>query len=148
MSAFLGSGRTRSAESAFPGNRDVGGPRDRSGGAVQVPSVGVPMIDQVIDEAVGRRHRPDPVTGRGAGPAGNAQLTAWTGLLLLVLIVVELVTLLDVRGLLGGHGVVGVRPPGAAALKIPSPGWRIRRYYPGSRPYQRAGPPPILLRVL
>jgi hypothetical protein len=115
---------------------------------VQVPSVGVPVIDQVIDEAVGRRHRPDPVTGRGAGPAGNAQLTAWTGLLLLALIVVELVTLLDVRGLLSWHVVVGVLLTAVAALKIASTGWRILRYYTGSRPYQQAGPPPLLLRVL
>src|ERR1700712_3598986 len=136
MSAFLGSGRTRSAESAFPGNRDVGGPRDRSGGAVQVPSVGVPVIDQVIDEAVGRRHRPDPVTGRGAGPAGNAQLTGWTGLLLLVLIIVELVTLLDVRGFLSWHVVVGVLLTAVAVLKIASTGWRIVRYYTGNRPYR------------
>jgi hypothetical protein len=106
------------------------------------------MIDQVIDEAVGRRHRPDPVTGRTSGPAGNAELTAWTGLVLLVLIVVELVTLLDVRGLLSWHVVVGVLLTAVAALKIASTGWRILRYYTGNRPYRSAGPPPVLLRIL
>lgn len=36
--------------------------------------------------------------GCGPWPTGSANLTAWTGLLLLVLIAAELVTLLDVRG--------------------------------------------------
>ena len=106
------------------------------------------MIDEVIDEAVGRRHRPDPVIGATSGPAGNAELTAWTGLLLLGLIVVELVTLLDVRGLLSWHVVVGVLLSAVAALKIATTGWRIVRYYTGNRPYQQAGPPPLLLRLL
>jgi hypothetical protein len=66
---------------------------------MQSRRVGVEAIDDVVDEAVGRRHRPGPVVGRTAGPAGNAQLTAWTGLLLLALVAVELVTLVDVRGL-------------------------------------------------
>jgi hypothetical protein len=110
--------------------------------------MGVPVIDQVIDEAVRRRHRPDPVTGATSGPAGNAELTAWTGLVLLVLIVVELVTLLDVRGLLSWHVVVGVLLTAVAALKIASTGWRIARYYTGNRRYRAAGPPPLLLRIL
>lgn len=111
-------------------------------------SVGVPVIDDVLDEAVGRRHRPDPVTGRTSGPAGNAELTALTGLALLLLIVVELVTLLDVRGLLSWHVVVGVLLTAVAALKIASTGWRILRYYTGNQPYRTAGPPPLLLRLL
>jgi hypothetical protein len=110
--------------------------------------VGVQAIDDVLDEAVGRRHRPDLVHGRTAGPAGNAQLTAWTGLLLLALAVVELVTLIDVRGLLSWHVVVGVLLAAVAALKIGTTGWRFLRYYAGHRPYQQAGPPPLLLRIL
>jgi hypothetical protein len=43
---------------------------------VQLRRVGVEAVDDVVDEAVGRRHRPGPVVGRTAGPAGNAQLTA------------------------------------------------------------------------
>jgi hypothetical protein len=115
---------------------------------VQLRRVGVEAIDDVLDEAVGRRHRPDPVIGRTAGPAGNAQLTAWAGLLLLVLIAVELVTLIDVRGLLSWHVVVGVLLVAVAALKIASAGWRFLRYYAGHRPYRTAGPPPMLLRLL
>ena len=110
--------------------------------------MGVEAIDEVVEEAVGRRHRPDPVIGRTAGPAGNAQLTAWTGLLLLALAVVELVTLLDVRGLLSWHVVVGILLAAVAALKIVSTGWRFVRYYGRNRPYRQAGPPPMLLRIL
>ncbi|MGZ4670602.1 MAG: hypothetical protein ACXVX3_18895 [Blastococcus sp.] len=110
--------------------------------------MGVEVIDDVVDEAIGRRHRPDPVTGRTSGPAGNAQLTAWTGLLLLALIVVELVTLIDVRGMLSWHVVVGVLLVAVAVLKIASTSWRFLRYYTGHRPYKQAGPPPTLLRIL
>lgn len=115
---------------------------------VQLRSVGVQAVDDVLDEALGRRHRSDPVVGRTAGPAGNAQLTAWTGLLLLALVVVELVTLIDVRGLLSWHVVVGVLLVAVAALKIASTGWRLLRYYGGHRPYRQAGPPVLLLRIL
>ncbi len=82
------------------------------------------------------------------GPAGNARLTAWTGLVLLVLLLAELVTLLDVRGLITWHVAVGVLLIPPALLKTGSTGWRIIRYYTGSRPYRHAGPPPLLLRVL
>jgi hypothetical protein len=115
---------------------------------VQLRRVGVEAIDDVVDEAVGRRHRPGPVVGRTAGPAGNAQLTAWTGLLLLALVAVELVTLVDVRGLLSWHVVVGVLLVAVAALKIASTGWRFLRYYTGHRPYRQAGSPTTLLRIL
>lgn len=115
---------------------------------MRLRSVGVESIDDVLDEAVGRGHRHDPVVGRTAGPAGNAQLTAWTGLLLLALVVVELVTLVDVRGLLSWHVVVGVLLVAVTVLKIGSTGWRFLRYYTGHRTYQQAGPPPLLLRIL
>jgi hypothetical protein len=115
---------------------------------VPLRSVGVEAIDDVLDEAVGRRHRADPVVGRSAGPAGNAQLTAWTGLVLLALVAVELVTLIDVRGLLSWHVVVGVLLCAVAALKIASTAWRFVRYYTGNGPYEQAGPPPTVLRLL
>ena len=102
----------------------------------------------VVVEAVGRGSRHDPVLPGGGGPAGNARLTAWTGLVLLVLFVAELVTLLDVRGLISWHVALGVLLIPPALLKTASTGWRILRYYTGSRPYRQAGPPPLLLRLL
>ena len=105
------------------------------------------MID-TLDEAAGKRHRRDPVTGASGGPAGNARLTAWTGLVLLVLIVIELVTVLDVRGLISWHIVVGTLLVPVALLKTASTFWRIGRYYTGNAAYQTAGPPPMPLRLL
>jgi hypothetical protein len=98
--------------------------------------------------AVGREQRRDEIRPGTGGPAGNAALTAWTGLLLLVLFLAELVTLLDVRGLLSWHVAVGTLLIPPALLKTGSTGWRMIGYYLGRRPYRRAGPPPMLLRLL
>jgi hypothetical protein len=102
----------------------------------------------VVAEAVGAGHRHDPVLPRTGGPAGNARLTAWTGLVLLVLFLAELITLLDVHGLISWHVALGVLLIPPALLKTASTGWRIVRYYSGNRPYCEAGPPPLFLRVL
>jgi hypothetical protein len=103
---------------------------------------------EAIETAIGRAHRSDPVLPRSGGPAGNASLTAWTGLLLLVLLLAELVTLLDVRGLISWHVAIGALLVPPAVLKTVTTGWRIARYYAGSEAYRTAGPPPMLLRVL
>lgn len=71
-------------------------------------TVGVDVLDDVLDEAVGRGRRHDPVVGGTGGPAGNARLTAWVGLLLVVLIAAELVTLLDVTSLIDRHVRIGI----------------------------------------
>jgi hypothetical protein len=122
-------------------------------GQVQRPAVlerstGYPAVDDVIAEAVGRGRRHDPVLPRSGGPAGNARLTAWAGLLLLVVTCAELVTLLDVTGLIGWHVGVGIVLTALALLKTVSTGWRILRYYAGSATYGSAGAPPMLLRLL
>ncbi|MDT5031352.1 MAG: hypothetical protein QOC94_1523 [Actinoplanes sp.] len=102
----------------------------------------------VLDEALGRTRRSDPVLPGAGGPAGNARLTAWTGVLLFVLFVAELVTLIDVRQLIGWHLVIGTLLVPPALLKTGTTGWRIVGYYTGRRPYRDAGPPPLLLRIL
>jgi len=89
--------------------------------------------------------RSGPAAG---GPAGNAQLTAWLGLTLLVLFLAELVTLPNVRGLITRHLTFGLLLIPPALAKIATTGWRIARYYTGAQIYQRAGPPPLLLRLL
>jgi hypothetical protein len=104
--------------------------------------------EHVVAEAMGRGSRHDPVLPGSGGPAGNARLTAWTGLVLLALFLTELVTLLDVRRLISWHVALGVLLIPPALLKTASTGWRILRYYTGSRPYREAGPPPLLLRIL
>jgi len=106
------------------------------------------LVTDTVHEAVGRGHRSDPVAEQTGGPAGNARLTAWTGALLLVLFAIEGVTTLDVHGMLTWHFVVGVLLVPPALVKTASTGWRIVRYYTGSRPYRAAGPPPMLLRLI
>lgn len=106
------------------------------------------MVTDVVAHATGRRERANPVAAPSGGPAGNALLTAWTGLALLVLSVAELLTLLDVRGLITWHVIVGALLVPPAVLKTVTTGWRIVRYYQGDRAYQAAGPPPTLLRAL
>jgi hypothetical protein len=106
------------------------------------------MTDELVATAIGREHRQDAVEPGTGGPAGNARLTAWTGLVLLVLSLAELVTLLDVRGYLSWHVVLGTLLIPPAVLKTATTGWRIVRYYTGNRSYKEAGPPPMLLRVL
>jgi hypothetical protein len=103
---------------------------------------------ELLAEAGGRSHRVDPVLPRTGGPAGNARLTAWTGLLLLALFLAELVTLLDVRGLVSWHVGIGVLLVPPALLKTATTSWRIARYYTRGVPYVSAGPPLLALRVL
>jgi hypothetical protein len=107
-----------------------------------------PLVDDVLQEATGRTRRRDDVVAPSGGPAGNALLVAWTGLLLLALVLAELITLLDVRGLIDWHVGIGVLLIPVALLKTAVTGWRIVRYYTGSEPYRTAGPPPLLLRAL
>jgi hypothetical protein len=82
------------------------------------------------------------------GVRGNARLTSLVGLVLLVLLFVEGMTVLGVRQMLSIHVFVGlvIIPP--LLLKLASTGYRFARYYLGSPPYRAAGPPQILLRVL
>jgi len=73
-------------------------------------------VTDVVGTALGRARRSDPVLPRTGGPAGNARLTAWIGLGLLIAFLAELVTLLDVAGLISWHIIIGVLlvPPALA----------------------------------
>lgn len=106
-----------------------------------------PLID-VLDAAAGRVRRDDPVLPHTGGPAGNARLTAWLGLVLLLLSVAELATLLSIHQLISWHIVIGVLLVPTALAKTASTGWRIFRFYIGAPAYRQAGPPPLLLRLL
>lgn len=101
-----------------------------------------------VAEASGREARDNPVLPGTGGPAGNALLTAWTALVLLALSVGELLTLFDVRGLISWHVALGALLVPPAVMKTASTGWRMLSYYRGRRPYQEAGPPPLLMRLL
>jgi heme/copper-type cytochrome/quinol oxidase subunit 2 len=80
--------------------------------------------------------------------AGNEQLTALTGTVLLAGFAVEGMTLLALGRLLTLHMFLGVLLIGPVLLKICSTGYRFIRYYTGSQPYVRKGPPAPILRLL
>jgi hypothetical protein len=109
------------------------------------------------------RARPDPeptvvrLAERGSpvddgadtgGVEGNARLTGLTAAVLLVLLAAEGFTLLSIHRLLTPHVFIGMLLLPPVALKMGSTGWRIVRYYTGSRAYREKGPPPLFLRLL
>jgi hypothetical protein len=71
-----------------------------------------------------------------------------TGAVLLVLLAVEGFTILRIGRLLTLHFFIGMLLLGPVALKGGSVVYRFFRYYAGSTPYRRKGPPAPLLRVL
>ncbi len=91
-----------------------------------------------------QHRRPVPATG----VEGNEKLTAMTGALLLVGFAVEGFTILSIHQLLFLHFLVGLLLIGPVLLKIGSTMYRFARYYAGSLPYVRKGPPSLALRVL
>lgn len=78
-------------------------------------------LSEVVSTGLGTAHRDDPVSGRTGGPAGNARLTAWTGLLLLAAFGAECATLLGLRQLIGVHILVGAFLVPPALLKTGPP---------------------------
>lgn len=94
-----------------------------------------------------------PRTSRRSGSSGqgveaNARLTATVGLVLLVLLAVEGVTIVQIHRLLTLHVFIGLLLVPPAVLKTVSTTWRFVRYYLGDAEYRRKGPPHPALRVL
>lgn len=85
---------------------------------------------------------------RWGGVAGNERLTALTGTVLLVLLLVEGLTILRIGRLLTLHFFLGMLLLGPVALKAGSTIYRFCRYYTGHPAYRRKGPPAPLLRAL
>lgn len=108
---------------------------------------GSPTLDPLADVDGGPPAGPDAADDAG-GPAGNTRLTAATGMVLLVLLAVEGVTILSVRQMLTLHVVVGSLLLGPVLLKSGSTMYRFARYYTGAAPYRRKGPPPGVLRAI
>src|SRR5580693_6590334 len=79
---------------------------------------------------------------------GNERLTAMTGAVLLILLAVECYTILRIGRLLTLHVFLGMLLLGPVTLKAGSVLYRFARYYTGSEPYRRKGPPAPLLRVI
>ncbi|HET9690882.1 MAG TPA: hypothetical protein VFP61_06995 [Acidimicrobiales bacterium] len=85
---------------------------------------------------------------RAPGVEANARLTGATGLLLLVMLAAEGLTIVAIRPLLPWHIGIGLALIPPVALKVGSTLWRFARYYLGDQRYRRAGPPHPILRVL
>jgi len=82
------------------------------------------------------------------GVERNEQLTAATGVLLIVLLAVEGVTILFLRPLLTMHELVGLILIPPVVLKLGATGYRFVRYYQGQTGYVEKGPPHPLMRFL
>jgi hypothetical protein len=82
------------------------------------------------------------------GAEGNERLTAMTGAVLLVGLLVECYTIFRIGHLLTLHVFLGMLLLGPVTLKAGSVLYRFVRYYTRSEPYRRKGPPAPLLRVI
>jgi hypothetical protein len=96
----------------------------------------------------GGKTAPAGLEARSGGAEGNERLTVLTGAVLLILLAVECYTILRIGRLLTLHVFVGMLLLGPVTLKAGSVLYRFSRYYTGSAPYRRKGPPALLLRVI
>jgi hypothetical protein len=85
---------------------------------------------------------------RFGGIEVNELLTSSVAALLVVLLIGEGITILDLGGLLGPHMFIGLVLIGPVALKLASTGYRFVRYYTGAPAYVGKGPPHVALRAL
>ncbi len=84
----------------------------------------------------------------GGGTDGNEQLTAITGVILILLLAVIGLTILRIRQLISVHLFVGLLVMGPVALKMASTGYRFTRYYTHDPVYRKKGPPEPILRMI
>ena len=106
-------------------------------------SVSRSVTDRVSDESHTRSR-----TAFGGGPDGNEQLTAVTGVVLIVLLAALGITILRIGQLTWLHFFLGFLLIGPVALKMVSTGYRFTRYYTHSRTYRQRGAPETWLRLL
>jgi hypothetical protein len=111
----------------------------------------IPPLDDLTPGALAEQVARNAATAEqqdGRGPTGNSRLTATTGVILLVLVAIEGLTLVSLRPLLSAHVFVGMLLIPPIALKLGSAGYRFARYYTRDNAYVVAGPPQLLLRAL
>jgi len=86
--------------------------------------------------------------GHSTRTEANTRLTSTAGVVLVVLLAVQGITILRIHRLLTAHVVLGLVLLGPLTVKLGSTGWRFLRYYTGDDEYGRAGAPRPLLRLL
>ena len=89
-----------------------------------------------------------PIRWLRGGPDGNEQLTAVTGVVLIVLLAALGLTILAIGQLISEHLFIGLLLLGPIGLKMASTGYRFVRYYTRNPEYVRRGPPELWLRLL
>ena len=106
-----------------------------------------PARARIVEETLRLVHHGEQ-SPETAGVRRNAAVTAATGVVLLVLLAVQGVTLLNLHALIIVHLVVGTLLVGPLAVKVASTGYRMLRYYAGAVSYRRKGPPHPLMRAM
>jgi hypothetical protein len=84
----------------------------------------------------------------GGGTGGNEQLTATTGVILLILLPLLGITIVRIGQLLWEHLFLGLLLIGPVMLKMVSTGYRFVRYYSRDPVYRHKGPPELVLRLI
>jgi hypothetical protein len=84
----------------------------------------------------------------GGGTRGNEQLTATTGVVLLILLPPLGLTIVRIGQLLWEHLFLGLLLIGPVMLKMVSTGYRFVRYYSRDPVYRHKGPPELVLRLI
>lgn len=82
------------------------------------------------------------------GPDGNEQLTAATGVVLVILLAALGVTIAQIGQLIWLHMFLGMLLIGPVLLKMGSTGYRFALYYVRDPAYRRKGPPETWLRMI
>jgi hypothetical protein len=86
---------------------------------------------------------------RSFNPDGNERLTSAVGVVLLVPIAIELITIpLGVHAFMSLHVFVGFVLIPLVLLKLASTGWRFARYYRRNPAYRAHGAPQLAMRIL
>ena len=101
-----------------------------------------------VAHSAGRGGRRRDVSWLGGGTAGNEQLVATVGVLLIALFAVMGITILRIHQLLDVHMFVGILLAAPVGLKLGATGYRFARYYSGDPAYRRKGAPKLSLRLL
>jgi len=111
-------------------------------------SITSPLDNRTRAPASARRGWRSPATLLGGGIDGNKQLTAMTGVILIVLFAVLGITILRIRQLIWLHLFLGLLLLGPVVLKMASTGYRFLRYYTRNAIYVAKGPPMPVLRAM
>jgi hypothetical protein len=85
---------------------------------------------------------------RQGGTEGNEILTSAAAVVLVVLLIAEGITIVQMRGLLSAHMFIGLVLIPPVMVKLGSTGYRMVNYYAGSRAYRLKGAPLLPLRLM